>query len=107
MPGVMHAYGGPAELVSKYLALGMHFSFGGIITHENAKKPRHALSAVPLDRLLVETDGPSQVPSGVERARSEPADIARVLDVMGTLRGESLTRLVQVTEANARALFAC
>ncbi|HEY6876970.1 MAG TPA: TatD family hydrolase, partial [Polyangiales bacterium] len=45
MPGVMHAYGGPAELVPRYAALGMHFSFGGILTHENAKKPRQALAA--------------------------------------------------------------
>jgi TatD DNase family protein len=107
MPGVMHAYGGPAELVPEYVRLGMRFSFGGIITHENAKKPRHALTAIPLDRLLVETDGPSQVPHGVQRTRSEPADVARVLEVMASLRSESATQLAQVTEDNARSLFAC
>jgi TatD DNase family protein len=102
MPGVMHAYGGPAELVPEYVALGMRFSFGGIVTHENAKKPR-----LPLERLLVETDGPSQVPHGVQRTRSEPADVARVLEVMAALRSESVQELARATEDNARALFAC
>ncbi|MET0285973.1 MAG: TatD family hydrolase [Polyangiales bacterium] len=107
MPGVMHAYGGPAELVPEYVALGMSFSFGGIVTHENARKPRLGLAAVPLDRLLVETDGPSQVPHGVQRTRSEPADVARVLEVMSQLRGESRRELARATEDNARCLFAC
>lgn len=107
LPGVMHAYGGPAELVPEYVKRGMRFSFGGILTHDNARKPRHAVTAVPLDRLLVETDGPSQVPHGVERTRSEPADVARVLEVMASLRSESVRELAQVTEDNARALFAC
>lgn len=103
--GVMHAYGGPAELVPRYLALGMYFSFGGIITHENAKKPRLALTAIPRDRLLVETDGPSQVPRGVDRTRSEPADVLRVLEVMSSLRGEAARELAALTDRNARALF--
>ncbi len=107
LPGVMHAYGGPAELVPEYTKRGMRFSFGGILTHDNAKKPRHALTAVPLERLLVETDGPSQVPHGVQRARSEPADVVRVLEVMSTLRREPLEQLARVTEDNARSLFAC
>ncbi|MET0287259.1 MAG: TatD family hydrolase [Polyangiales bacterium] len=105
--GVMHAYGGPAELVPEYVALGMRFSFGGIVTHDNAKKPRLALAAIPRDRLLVETDGPSQVPHGVARTRSEPADVTRVLDVMAALRSESAAELAHITEDNARALFRC
>ncbi|HEX5656861.1 MAG TPA: TatD family hydrolase [Polyangiales bacterium] len=107
LPGVMHAYGGPAELVPEYAKRGMHFSFGGIITHANARKPRLAVQAIPRERLLVETDGPSQVPHGVERTRSEPADVARVLDVMASLRPENADELARVTEDNARSLFAC
>jgi TatD DNase family protein len=106
LPGVMHAYGGPAELVPEYAKRGMRFSFGGILTHDNAKKPRHAVTAIPRDRLLVETDGPSQVPHGVQRTRSEPADVVRVLEVMASLRGEPLHELAQITEDNARSLFA-
>jgi TatD DNase family protein len=103
--GVMHAYGGPPDLIERYKRLNMRFSFGGIVTHEGARKPRRALCAVPRELLLVETDGPSQVPAGVARGRSEPADVARVLEVMAALRGEKLSSLCAATTANAHALF--
>jgi TatD DNase family protein len=105
--GVMHAYGGPPELIDDYRRLNMRFSFGGIVTHENAKKPRRSLATVPLELLLVETDGPSQVPAGSVRARSEPSDVARVLSVGAQLRSESLDLLARATTANALALFGC
>jgi TatD DNase family protein len=105
--GVMHAYGGPAELIADYRRLNMRFSFGGIITHPNAKKPRSSLAAVPRELLLVETDGPSQVPAGSARTRSEPSDIPRVLAVAAELRGEDVEVLAQATTANALALFGC
>ena len=103
--GVMHAYGGPEELIPRYQKLNLRFSFGGIITHENAKKPRTALTHVPGELLLVETDGPSQVPKGLVRRRSEPADVAQVLAEMARLRGEPAHLLARKTSENAAALF--
>jgi TatD DNase family protein len=105
--GVMHAYGGPVELIADYARFHMRFSFGGIVTHENAKKPRSSLVAVPRELLLVETDGPSQVPHGSARARSEPSDIVRVLTLAAELRGETFEALAQATDANAQSLFGC
>ncbi|MDB4975396.1 MAG: TatD-related deoxyribonuclease [Myxococcaceae bacterium] len=105
--GVMHAYGGPAELVGRYAKLNFRFSFGGIVTHPEAKRPRAALAAVPRSLLLVETDGPSQVPRGSTRSRSEPADVAHVLAVAAELRGESEDALSRATAQNACALFRC
>jgi TatD DNase family protein len=105
--GVLHAYGGPAELVPRYRKLNLRFSFGGIITHPEAKKPRAALQAVPRELLLVETDGPSQVPRGSTRTRSEPADVAQVLAAAAALRGDSAATLARVTAENACALFGC
>lgn len=103
--GVMHAFGGPVELLEGYRKLGFYFSFGGIITHDNALKPRRALAAVAGERLLVETDGPSQVPNGVSRGRSEPADVARVLVAMAALRDDDVDTLARTTHDNAVALF--
>ena len=105
--GVMHAYGGPVELIDRYARLGFSFSFGGIVTHVGAKKPRLALTRVPLSRLLVETDGPSQVPAGSQRPRSEPADVAKVLAVAAELRGESVSLLAARTWDNTLGLFGC
>jgi len=105
--GVMHAYGGPPDLVPRYRKLGLSFSFGGIVTYDNAKRPRAAVRAVPREALLLETDGPSQVPNGAGRGRSEPADVAQVATVIAALRGEPREAIVQATTENARALFGC
>jgi TatD DNase family protein len=105
--GVMHAYGGPPDLIERYRKLGFRFSFGGIITHENAKRPRSSLLAVPLSSLLLETDGPSQVPAGSGRSRSEPADVARIAHAAAALRGEDVRALIAQTTDNALELFAC
>lgn len=105
--GVMHAYGGPAELIADYRRLRLCFSFGGIVTQPTAKRPRAALAAVPRELLLLETDGPSQVPRDAGRGRSEPADVARVAEVASALRDEPLDLVVQATTHNALALFGC
>ncbi|MET0339774.1 MAG: TatD family hydrolase [Polyangiales bacterium] len=105
--GVMHAYGGPVELIARYQRLNLRFSFGGIVTHEGAKKPRAAALAIPPELLLVETDGPSQVPAGSQRPRSEPGDVPRILHAIAALRGEPVREVAARTHANTLALFGC
>lgn len=104
--GVMHSYSGPADLIGRYARLGLRFSFAGIVSHENAKRPRKALASVPLSHLLVESDGPDQVAAGVEGRRSEPAHIVRLLGIYASLRTESLADLGRACADNARNLFA-
>jgi TatD DNase family protein len=68
--GVLHSYSGSAELVPRYARLNLYFSFAGILTRDNAKRPRRALEAVPRERLLLESDGPDQAPQGASTRRS-------------------------------------
>lgn len=101
--GVLHSYSGSAELLARYAKLGLYFGFAGMITREQAKRPRRALQAVPLDRLLLESDGPDQPAAG--QTRSEPAHLRAVLSAASQLRSESLERLAQATTENAHRLF--
>ena len=103
--GVMHSYSGSRELVPQYLALGLSFSFAGILTRDNARRPREAMQAVPLERLLVESDGPDQAAEDVAPGRSEPAHVALVVAAMARHRQESVELLARVTGDNARQLF--
>ncbi len=98
--GVMHSYSGGPELVDAYVALGLHVSFAGPVTWENARKPLNALRRVPRDRLLAETDAPDQCPRP-HRGRSEPAFLVHVIDAMERVRGEPLRDQLR---ANAAAL---
>lgn len=82
LQGVMHSYSGSPEMVPAYAKLGLCFSFGGVLTWEQAKKPKLALQKVPPGRLLLESDGPDQPISRrrghPEQQRSEPADVAEI-----------------------------
>lgn len=91
--GVVHSYSGGAALVPEYVACGLHVSFAGPITWENARKPVEALRAVPRHRLLAETDAPDQCPRP-HRGRSEPAHLVDVVAAMERLRGEPLREVL-------------
>ena len=60
--GVMHCYSGHAELAREYVKMGWYVSFTGVITYKNAQKTVESARAVPLDRILVETDCPYLAP---------------------------------------------
>ncbi len=103
--GVVHAYSGAAELVPRYLEMGLSISFGPSVTRPNARRPLEAAKATPLEQLLVETDGPDQFPFGCERRRGEPADVLRVVEALAQVRSEPLARIAKAAHDNASRLF--
>jgi len=103
--GVIHSFtGGPAE-AERYLAIGWHLAFNGVVTFKNADAVRASARLVPQGRILVETDSPYLAPSPKRGARCEPAFVAHTLQALAGARGEDLAALEAATTANARALF--
>jgi TatD DNase family protein len=100
---LLHSYSGSAELVPRYLAVGCSFSFGGIVTRESARRPLAAARAVPLERLLIESDGPDQPLAG--RARSAPDDLPTICAALARVRSAAVDELGERTAANAVRLF--
>lgn len=70
--GVLHCYSGSAELAKEFVKLGYYISIGGPITWKNAKEPLEVVKAVPLDKLLIETDCPYLTPTPNRGKRNEP-----------------------------------
>jgi TatD DNase family protein len=103
--GVIHCFTGDASHVGPYLDLGLHLSISGIVTFRNAGGLRQAASAIPLDRLLIETDSPYLAPVPNRGKRNEPAHVRLVAEALAVLRGEPLDVLAAATTANARRLF--
>lgn len=60
--GVVHCFSGSAETAREIISLGMYIGFTGVVTFKNSKKAKNALSSIPHDRLLVETDCPYMAP---------------------------------------------
>jgi TatD DNase family protein len=103
--GVFHCFTGDASLARAALDLGFHLSFSGIATFPKGQSLRDIAADVPHDRLLIETDSPYLAPPPHRGKRNEPAWVARVLEVLATVRGTTPEALASQTTANFRALF--
>ncbi len=105
MAGVRHCFDASAQVAERYLALGFHVSFAGTITRPGHRKLKAAARALPLDRLLVETDCPYQTPAGRGKVRNEPAFIVDTVQALAALRAAPPEEIAAATAANARRLF--
>jgi TatD DNase family protein len=104
--GVIHCFTGGVAEARKYLDLGHHLSFSGILTFKNAQPIRDAAAFAPLGRILVETDAPFLAPIPHRGKRNEPAFITETLRVLAETRGAAVADLEAATTENARRLFA-
>lgn len=103
--GVVHCYSGSAEMAREIVKLGMYVGFTGVVTFQNARKAAEAVEAVPLDRLLVETDCPYMAPVPHRGKRCDSAMLPLTLGRMAELKGISPEEMARRTAANACRLF--
>ncbi|MGE5246391.1 MAG: TatD family hydrolase [Betaproteobacteria bacterium] len=103
--GVLHCFTGGPPLAAAGLALGLHISLAGIITFPKAEELRGTIRAVPIGRLLTETDSPFLAPVPHRGRRNEPAYVARVVAALARLHGVPEADLAAATRANFHALF--
>ena len=104
--GVLHCFTGTMDMARKGMDLGLHVSISGIVTFKNAKDLQDVAKAIPLDRLLIETDSPFLAPVPHRGRTCEPAYVADTARFLGNLRSEPLETLAAATSANFRSLFA-
>ena len=103
--GVLHCYSDSVEIALEYIKLGFYISLGGPVTFNNARVPKEVAKAVPLDRLLIETDSPYLTPSPNRGKRNEPAYVRFVAAEIAELRDISFDELVKATNRNTKDLF--
>ena len=104
-PGVLHSVSAPPLLAERALAAGFYLGFTGPITYKNADQTRRIAGSMPLDRMLVETDGPFLTPVPHRGKRNEPAYIPLIAERLASLRQMTVEELAAVTTANAERLF--
>jgi TatD DNase family protein len=102
---LMHCYTSGPELLARMAALGAWFSVSGIAAFRNAEDVREQVRAMPLDRIIVETDCPYLAPPPHRGRRNEPAYIGLVLAKLAEIRGWRLGEAEDRTEAAFFALF--
>lgn len=105
--GVMHCFTESLAVAEQAMAMGFYISFSGIVTFKNAASLREVAAAVPLDRLLVETDAPYLAPVPHRGKRNEPAYVVHVAETIARIKGVALEAVARASRENFFRLFAC
>ena len=104
-PGVIHSFSGNVLESKKALRLGFFLGITGPVTYGNAEIMREVVRAAPLDKLLIETDGPFLSPQQKRGKRNEPAHVCYIVDKISEVINQPVERVADQTTANAAALF--
>lgn len=103
--GVIHCYSGSPEMALEYIKLGFYISLAGPVTFNNAKVLKEVAKAIPLDKLLIETDSPYLTPAPNRGKRNEPAYVRFVAAEIAELREISFDDLIKATNKNTKKVF--
>ncbi len=103
--GVVHCFSGSAESAREVLGLGMYIGFTGVLTFKNARKPLEALTEVPVDRLLLETDCPYMAPVPFRGKRCDSSMIAHTAQKAAEIKGMDTQALIDACCEAGRQLF--
>lgn len=105
--GVLHCFTEERETAELMIGLGFLISFSGILTYPGAKDLRETAAALPLGKILVETDSPYLVPQSLRGAkkRNEPLFVLETAKVLAGLRDMPVDEIAALTLRNYRAAF--
>lgn len=102
---LLHCYSGSSDMVKVFSKYDAYFAFGGPITFKNAVHNLESLKAVPLDRLLFETDAPYMTPVPFRGKTNMPKYTALVVDKASEVLGIDKNTLIEQANKNTKTLF--
>jgi TatD DNase family protein len=103
--GVIHSFSATEKELEQILSRGLYVGLNGIMTFTKRKEQLAAAKAIPLDKLLLETDAPYLTPAPNRGTICEPKHVRVTAEFLTQLRGESLAELASATTCNASSLF--
>ena len=103
--GIVHCYSGSADDAVWLAKQGLFIGFGGACTFKGAKRAAKAISALPLESIVLETDCPYMAPEPVRGTRCDSSLIRYVGEYIAQLRGISAEEVFRTTAENARRIY--
>lgn len=103
--GVMHCFTESLEVALAAIEMGFYISFSGILTFKSAKDLQAVAKALPIERILIETDSPYLAPIPHRGKMNEPAFVKHVGEFLADLKGLPVTQVQEVTSRNFFELF--
>lgn len=103
--GVVHCFSGSAETAKEIIDLGLHISFTGVLTFNNAKKAIEALKVIPAERLMLETDCPYMAPVPYRGKRCDSSMIPETAKKAAEIKQLEVQELLDLTCRTAEKFF--
>ena len=103
--GVFHCFSGSAEMARQLADKGWYIGFTGVLTFKNARRAVEAAAALPLDRIVLETDCPYMAPEPVRGTRNDPRNLPRMAQKLAEIRGLPVEEIGHITRENGKRLY--
>ena len=103
--GVFHSYSGSPEMAIELVKRGWYISFSGVLTFKNARKTVETAAAIPLERILIETDAPYLAPTGFRGKLNHSGLMGVTAQTLADIKGISLEKAISATAENTKRLF--
>ena len=103
--GIVHCYSYSAELALEFVKMGFYIGIGGVVTFKNGKKMKEVVEAVPLERILLETDSPYLAPEPNRGKRNSSLNLPYIAQKIAEIKGMPYDDIVNATFENARKAY--
>ncbi len=103
--GVFHCYSGSPEMAKDLVDRGWYIGFTGVLTFKNARRALETAAAIPLDRIVLETDCPYMAPEPFRGKRNHPGYLYRMAEALAQLRGITPEEAAAITAENGKRLY--
>ena len=104
LKGVFHCFSGNLEQAEAIIGLGFYLGIGGVVTFKNGGLDK-IIPSLPMEKLVLETDGPYLAPAPHRGKRNVPEYLRLVAEKVAAVKGISLEEIARITSANANNLF--
>ena len=103
--GVFHCYSGSAEMAKWLVNRGWYIGFTGVLTFKNARKALEVAAAIPMERIVLETDCHYMSPEPFRGKRNDPGKLYRMAEKLAEVRGLTVEEVHAITTENGKKLY--
>ena len=100
--GILHSFSGSPEMAAELISLGYMISFSGTLTFKNARRPKEVAAALPMDKVLIETDCPYLAPHPLRGTMNHSANLVYTNEALAEIFGITPEKCARITEENAK-----
>lgn len=102
---MFHCFSGSPEMAAELVRRGWYLGFDGPVTYKNAKRAPEVVAAIPLDRIVIETDAPYLSPVPHRGKRNDSRNLPYIVEKLAEWKGVTPENMAEVTFENGMRLF--